>query len=93
MQTLHKLCWINISDLIGLSFSEVNVLEQKANGSLLQLGPKLKSCFPMSLTSSLTFVTEINMAEYGDGRSTSSRDVLSAITMRLSDEHFSLFTA
>ena len=33
------------------------------------------------------------MAEYGDGRSTSSREALSAIAMRFIDEYFSLFTA
>ena len=33
------------------------------------------------------------LAEYGDGRSTSSREALPAIAMRFIDEYFSLFTA
>ena len=32
----------------------------------------------------------MNMAEYGDGQSTSSRDALSAIAMRCIDEFFSV---
>ena len=36
-------------------------------------------------------VTEINMAGYGDGRSTSSRDALSAVATRFTDGYFSLF--
>ena len=39
------------------------------------------------------FVTDINKVEYGDGRSTSSGDALSAIAMRFIDEYFSLFAA
>ena len=38
-------------------------------------------------------MTEINIAEYGDGRRTSSRDDLSAIAMRFVDEYLSLFAA
>ena len=38
-------------------------------------------------------MTEINVAKYGDGRSTSSRDALSAIAMRFIDEYSSLFAA
>ena len=37
--------------------------------------------------------TEINMAGCGDGRSTSSRDALSAIAMLFIDECLSLFEA
>ena len=33
------------------------------------------------------------MAEYGDGRSTSSRNALSAISLRFIDEYFSLVAA
>ena len=33
------------------------------------------------------------MAEYGDGRSVSSRDVFSAIAMQFIDEYVSLFVA
>ena len=39
------------------------------------------------------FVTEINMAEYGDGRSTSPRVALSTTVMRFIDEYLSLFVA
>ena len=35
----------------------------------------------------------INIAEQGDGRSTSSMDALSAVVMRFIGEYFSLFAA
>jgi len=38
-------------------------------------------------------VTELNMGQYGDSRSTSSRDALSDIAMRLIDRYLSLFAA
>ena len=38
-------------------------------------------------------MTKINMAKYGKGRSTSSRNALSAIAVRLIEEYFSLFAA
>lgn len=38
-------------------------------------------------------MTEINTAGYGDDRSTSSRDIPSAIAARLVDEYFSLFAS
>ena len=43
--------------------------------------------------SDVSDVIEVDIAGYGDGRSTSSRDDLSSMAMRFIDEYFSLLAA
>ena len=76
-------------------FSVLNIFQRLALDNIGWSRTERKSCFPMSLMSSSTSRdrNKIHMAEYGDGRSTSSRDALSAIAMRFIDEYFSLFAA
>ena len=53
-----------------------------------------KSCFPCCLwRHCCPLVTETNMAGYGDGRLSSSKDALFATAIRFIDEYFSLFAA